>query len=331
MKSNLTYLIVMLSCLFIACSSDGDENCEKGPLQLPNAVGPIDGAEYQQSLLDCRLPRVQTFTAFNFEPTVITAEQGTTLFINPKSFGQNGAIIDGDVTISLLEMYEPGEIVACQLSTNGINLNGAIEPLFSESIFFLDITFNDEPVEILQPIRSFIPSSNLGRQQFLFASPTCPELLCTVLWEEEISTIPVVEEPIQGANGELIFGYQAVVGSVGWKNIGRYNENESPRSTVYNKAPNGYNKTNANVFIQYDTPSTAIGLFDEYDTDLEVYTESFAQLPTGQGADIIFVTVQDEQYVFATKEGTVEQDLLTTTLETTTTDEAGLINALNNL
>ncbi|MDC8002653.1 hypothetical protein POV27_01195 [Aureisphaera galaxeae] len=328
--SNFTY--ILLACtLLLSCSNDGDENCEVGAIHSPNAQAPIDGAEYQASLMECRMPRVQNFRASNIAGAEIEAAQGTRIFVNPQTFEQNGIFIDGDVDIALIEMYEPGEIIACQLSTNGINLSGNVEPLFSESIFYIDITYQGEPVSFLQPIRVFVPSDNLGEHQFLFYSPTCPELNCTVLWEEEITSVPVFEKPIVDATGVKIFGYQTILQTLGWKNIGRYNEDTAPRTIAYNKAPTGYNKTNGNVFLCYNTASTAIGLFDEYDSNLDVYSETYAQIPEGVTTDAIFVTLQNSQYVYATKRGTVTSDFLTATLNTQLTDEAGLINAINGL
>ncbi|GAB5398649.1 MAG: hypothetical protein Aureis2KO_02340 [Aureisphaera sp.] len=323
---------ILLACLILlSCSSEGDDNCNVGAIQTPNAQGPIDGAAYQASLMECRLPRVQNFRASNLSGAEIQAEQGTRIFVNPQTFEQNGIFIDGDVDIALIEMYEPGEIIACQLSTNGINLSGTIEPLFSESMFYIDITYQGAPVSFLQPIRVFVPSNNLGEQQFLFYSPTCPELNCTVLWEEEITTVPVFEKPYIDPSGVKIFGYQTILQTLGWKNIGRYNSDTSPRTIAYNKAPNGYNKTNGNVFLCYNTASTAIGLFDAYDATLDVFSESYAQIPVGIATDAVFVTVQNNEYVYATKRGTVTTDFLITTLNTQTADETGFINAINGL
>ena len=333
MKLNRPSLFLVLCAIFlVSCSTDGDEDCAIGEVHSPNAVDiVIDGDQYRQSSLDCRLPRVQNFTASNLQGATIIGEQGTVIFINKQGFDQNGIFIDGDVDVALIEMYQPGEIIACQLSTNGVNLNGNIEPLFSESLFFIDITYEGAPVNFLQPLRVFVPSENLDVQQFLFASPTCPELECAVLWEEVISTIPVFEEPFIDAAGNITTGYFAIIPDVGWKNIGRYNEDTNPRSIVYNKAQRGYNKTNGNVFINYNSPSLAIGLFDAYDENLEVFTERFAQIPIGTEVAIIFVTVQNNEYLYSTKNGTVIPDFLTATLETQSTDETGLINALNNL
>jgi|GEM_PF-3347558 len=323
--------ILFLSVALNACSNDEEANCDDGPIVLPNAVDPIDGAEYRQSLMDCRLPRVQTFLASNIEGAQIMAAQGTILFVNPQTFiDVNGEFIDGDVTISLIEMYEPGEIIACQLSTNGITTTNLIEPIFSESMFYIDITYQDRPVTFLQPIRVFAPSDNLGIQQFLFSSPSCPELECTVLWEFDPEG-QVFEEPIVDPVGNKIFGYSIFLSDVGWKDIGRYNTDANTRTTVYNKAPNGYNKSNANVFIHYNTPSTAIGLFERYDTDFDVFTESFGQLPVDTAADVVFVTVQNNQYVFGTNRVTITQDLVTATLEPSEANENNFINAINNL
>lgn len=327
LKFGATVLVLGL----LSCSSDAHD-CEVGLIQVPNAQGPIDGAAYRQSLMECREPRIQTFLASNIQGAEITAEQGTTLFLNPQSFAdQNGNFIDGDVTISLIEMYEPGEIIACQLSTNGINEAGNTEPLFSESIYFLDITFNGERVMFLQPIQIFTPSENLGIEQLLFRSPSCPEIPCTVLWERIITTVPIFEEFIIDAAGNKIYGYLALIDGLGWHNIGRYNTDASPRTTVYNKTALGYDKSNANVFVRYNTPSTAIGLFDFYDASLDVFSENYTQIPIGLTADFVFATVQDGSFLYATKRGLIEAEFLAATLAILEADEQGFINTINGL
>lgn len=326
-KYGATFLLLGL----ISCSSDSTD-CEEGVVRVPNAQGPIDGAAYRQSLTECREPRIQAYTVSNLQGAEIIAEQGTVLFVNPQTFAdQAGNFIDGDVTVSLIEMYQPGEIIACQLSTNGINEAGTIEPLFSESIYFLDITFNGEQVTFLQPIVIFTPSENLGSEQFLFRSPTCPEVECTVLWERVILTVPIFEKPYIDATGVKTFGYRAVIDGLGWHNIGRYNTDTSTRTTVYTKTELGYDKTNANVFISYNTQSTAIGLFDFYNANLDVFTENYAQIPVGLSADFVFATVHGGNFLYASKRGLVEPEFLTATLNLIETDENGFINAINGL
>ncbi|MFT5103325.1 MAG: hypothetical protein ACI86C_000978 [Candidatus Latescibacterota bacterium] len=327
----LKYAAAFMLLAILGCSSDADV-CQEGLIQVPNAQGTIDGAAYTQSLMECREPRIQTFTGSNLKGDQIVAEQGTVILINPQTFAdQDGFFIDGDVTISLIEMYQPGEIIACQLSTNGINEAGNVEPLFSESIYFLDITFNGEQVTFLHPIMIFTPSENLGMEQFLFRSPSCPDIPCKVLWEQVELTVPVFEEPFIDATGVKVFGYRAVIDGLGWHNIGRYNTDNITRTTVFTKTALGYDKTNANVFVRYNTPSTAIGLFDFYDASLDVFSENYAQIPIGLTADFVFATVQGGNFLYATKRGLVEVDFLTATLDINETDELGFINAINGL
>ena len=183
----------------------------------------------------------------------------------------------------------------------------------------------------MQPIQIFTPSQNLGIEQFLFRSPSCPEVPCTVLWERVITSVPVFEEPYIDPTGVKIFGYRAVIDGLGWHNIGRYNTDNSLRTTVYTKTALGYDKSNANVFVRYNTPSTAIGLFDFYDTSLDVFSENYAQIPIGLTADFVFATVQDGSFLYATKKGLVTVDFLAATLDVIEVNETGFINAINGL
>jgi len=206
---------------------------------------------------------------------------------------------------------------------------GIIEPLLSEGIFYLDITYNDEAVNFLHPIEIFIPSENQGLSLSFFDSPSCSQIECQVLWEIN-TAVKVIEEPYTSAGEELILGYRSFIFSAGWKSIARYNDNQNLRSTLYNKVPSGYNKTNSNVFIKYQSQSTAIGLFSEFKEDVKVFSEKHKQIPENTTADIIFISVQNNQYVFANSRIITQPNLVTATLNTNTGDEAQFINFINN-
>src|SRR5690606_17323472 len=170
--------------IFQGCSSASDD-CEPGPIEYPNQQGEIDGLAYKNSLLDCRLPKVQTFEFNSFAGAEIVATQKTVFFISPETFFElDGSPIDGPITFSVLVMYIPDEIIACQLSTNGMNDTQTVEPLLGESIFFINATYNGNPVRMDREIMVFIPSENRDLELSLFNSPKCSDLECDVLWEK---------------------------------------------------------------------------------------------------------------------------------------------------
>ena len=152
------YLIATLvSIIFLSCSTN-HEDCEISPLQFPNHEQLFDGEEYIQSIEDCRLPKIQAFTFMSFNGIEILSNQGLILNINPQSFtNENGEMIDGEITLSLFEAYTSGEVIACQLSTNGINTSNEAEPLILSGMYYLEFTHNNQPVNIVSQIDLFIP------------------------------------------------------------------------------------------------------------------------------------------------------------------------------
>lgn len=317
-------------CLLVACSSNS-EDCGEGPVEYPNQQASIDGAAYQQSAMDCRLPKVQTFQFNGFEQTEIVAVQGTRFFVDQLSFTRlNGEIIDGEITFKVLEMYNPGDIIACQLSTNGLNTRQTVEPLLSEGIFHIDITHNGEQVLITRPIRVFIPSKNESLSLLAFHSPNCPELMCSVLWEWD-PRWEVIYEPIVNPAGETIRGYQTFIQSTGWKSIGRPNPSAEARGILYNMAPPGYDLSNGNVFLLYESASTAIGLFSEYDTENGVYSEKYGEIPKLTPAHVIFVGKPENEFFFGATPVITEDGKITVTRQLRSGSESSLSEYINTL
>ncbi|PVW14211.1 hypothetical protein DDV96_10405 [Marixanthomonas spongiae] len=315
---------------FLACSSDSGD-CKIGPVENPNQQAVIDSTAYRQSGRDCRLPRVQTFKVFNFSFSEIVADQGTVLMVTPKTFSTpDGTLVDGEVTLSLIEMYQPGEIIACQLSTNGLNQNQKVEPLLSESIFYLNATYNGEPVIFNQSIQVFVPSENQNLELSLFHSPSCPQLECTVLWEiEQQGTI--FEKPYTNASGDTVLGYRAFVQNTGWRSIARFNENQTPRGTLYNKAKPGYNTSNSNTFLYYDASSTAIGMFTSFDTENEVFSEQYGEIPNNTPGEVIFVGKPETEFMFGSSAVITKDGKITVTRDLQSGSETSLIAYINNL
>lgn len=325
----LLYMLVLAGCLAISCSEDHD--CEEGIIETPNAISPIDGADYAASLTDCRLPKVQTFTIQGFAGGLIPGTQGGTITIPGQSlFNTDGTIIDGEVEVSLLEMYTPGDLVACQLSTNTRNAAGNLEPTLSEGLLFFDIRFNGQPVVIQGEIQIFVPEENNTEELLLFNSPSCPELDCIVTWENTAGTTAFPSE-IEGPIGNIITGYSAVTSQTGWYNIAQFNPSQNERTIVYNVPPSGFNITNSNVFLSYNNDKIAVSLFEQYDTALGVFSEVYSEIPLDTQGQLIFVSRQDGTYVLDISQISVTQNSIGATTNTSGTTEDQLVTTINSL
>lgn len=329
MKFLPTFLCIGLLMLQ-SCSSSADD-CEPGPLEFPNQQGEIDGTAYANSLLDCRLPKVQTFEVNSHQGAEIFADQGTIFTIYPNIFFEmDGTPVEGLVTFSVLEMYNPGEIIACQLSTNGLNEAQSIEPLLSENILFLSASHNGNPLMIEGELMVFIPSENRDLELSVFNSPSCPNIECEVLWEKLPRSI-VYDEPYTDAAGNVSLGYRSFLNNLGWFSIARYNKSDEERGILYNKAHSPYSLLNSKVFLKYDSNSTAIGMFSEYDEVNEVFSEKYREIPNNTSGNVIFVSKPENHFNFEASEVITRDGKITITRDLQIGSESELIDYINNL
>ncbi|AFL80544.1 hypothetical protein Aeqsu_1045 [Aequorivita sublithincola DSM 14238] len=333
MKYLITLFCFSILIITFGCSSDS-EDCTVGAIQNPNQLDPIDGTIYRQSAQDCRLPKVQTFQVSNITGGEVRAAQNTILFIRQGAFTQlDGTFIDGDITLSILEMYRPGEIIACQLSTNGLNDIQKVEPLLSESILYIKAEYNGNPILLKNELEIFVPSKNRNLELSVFNSPSCPEFECQVLWEINAQSF-VFEEPYQGPNGISIAGYRTFVTDIsqfGWLSFARYNLNPEPRGVLYNKALSPYSLANSNVFLKYDSESVAVGMFSEFDAANDVFSEKYNEIPKNTPANVIFVSKPENEFAFESIPIITENGKITITRNLQKGSEDNLIDYINNL
>lgn len=330
MKYLITLFCFSVLLLTPSCSSDS-EDCIPGAIEHPNQQDPIDGRAYKESSLECRLPKLQTFQFNNYSSAQIRAEQNTIFFIAEGTFTKlDGTIIDGEISLSVLEMYRPGEIIACQLSTNGLNNSQTVEPLLSESIYFINAEHIGEQVLMNGEIQIFIPSENQSLELSVFNSPSCPEFECQVLWEI-IPRSQVYEEPYQGAAGDLILGYRSNISELGWFSFARYNPSPEDRGVLYNKALSPYSLSNSNVFLKYDSNSIAIGMFSEFDSTNDVFSEKYSEIPKNTAASVIFVSKPENEFSFDSSPIITDNGKITVTRNLQNGSERNLIDFINNL
>lgn len=323
------YLICFIFSSFLLASCSEDHDCEEGVIESPNAVATIDPTSYQDALADCRLPKVQNFSINGGEGGQVFGMFGTVITIPPQNLtDSNGVLIDGPVDIQLLEFYNNGDIVACQLSTNTLNTTGSIEPTFTKGLIYSAITFNGNPVTVLESIQIFIPDEGNGEELVQFMSPSCPDIQCRVLWERNLNT-EVIGGTIDNPDGTLTTGYSTFIQELGWLSIGQFNQS-TDRTTVYNKAPDGYEMSNSDVFLVYDSSEIGIGLLSQYNESLGVFDENFGEIPIGQVASFVLTGRQD-QYQFSTDSVTISQNIIGVTTDISTGTEEELATAINAL
>lgn len=331
MKTSHHVIFLLLSTALFLTACSEDQVCDEGIIEVPNTVALLDGAEYAASIQNCRLPRVQRFSFQAFEGGTFRGPQDTEVFVPPQSiFNDDGEPVDALVTLELIEMYEPGEIIACQLSTNGLSTTAVQEPLLSEGIYYINLSLPGVNLNLANDLQVFSPSTNAGLSLFQFNSLSCQEIDCSVLWEANAG-VEVLAGGIENPDGTVTEGYRTFVRQLGWISVARYNPDDSVRTIIYNKAPVQFNGSNSNTFLLYEGNSTGIAMFDRYDSSLDVFSEMHGQIPTGTDGHFILVTVQDGAYRFATQSTTIDMDQIGLTTQTSDVTETAFINSLNAL
>ncbi len=327
MKLRLLYLLLGAFCLQ-ACSNQIDD-CITNPVVYPNRVE-INGSAYQNSLIACREGKLQTYKFVGAQEFTIKAAQGTVIQIFPDSFSQNGVIIQDTLTLTLLEMYTPGALIACQLSTNGLNSGQSVEPLLSEGIGYIEIRHNGQPVELVGEFFLFMPSQNNNLSLSVFRAPNCQDLHCDVLWENTGHPVSPYQL-IDAAGNPTVSGYRALLTTLGWFSFARFNPDPAPRGILYNKAPSGYTATNSKVFLTYDSPSIGVGLFSAYDSINMVFSEKYGEIPNQSAGHVIFVSKDANAYRYEAVPVVTEDGKITFTQQLQTGDAEELIQYINHL
>lgn len=324
----------LLSCFFyvfiiLSCSTKDD--CVIGELEYPN-LEEIDGESYRNNLRECRESKLQTFTFSTSQNIRVIGEQGTQINIPVETFwNSTGDPITQEVTINLLEMYAPSDILSCQLSTNGLNERQGIEPLLSEGFIFFEITDDGIPITINNnsQIQIFIPSNDDNLSLSLFNNSECNALDCEVLWEQEDT--PVFFTEVLDSNDQFVTGFQATVSKTGWYNMSRFNPSNNLRGTLYNLVTPGYNQTNSDVYIFYESNSIAIGKYLKFDAENDLFSEEYSEIPEDTPAHIIFMSKKENDYLFEIQSIETEIDLITITRNPIKDSEVEFKNYIDNL
>jgi hypothetical protein len=328
---NLSILGLLLLSLFFlgSCSSDDE---------LPD-VKILGGAELGQATLNNREEAMQSFTLVNENGAVITGEQGTTLtFYSNSIVDLNGDPVTGDISIELIEIYDKASMVMNKMPTNGRRDNGDIETLKSAGEFYINATQNGVQLKPASGFQIFAPNDEFDAGMILFAGADndCDGdglndgIECDVVWEED-KRGEVWQGQGDGAGGNGVGGYGGFISNFGWTNIDRWYSDPRPKTILYADVPEGYDDTNCNVYISYDGEPTALALLDIYDAGTGLFSEHYGLIPIGMEVHFIFVSVQNDEYVYAIQGATIGEDHVEIIGATSTGTEAELIALINAL
>ncbi|WP_299219395.1 hypothetical protein [uncultured Aquimarina sp.] len=324
----INFLLLGVSILLLASCSSNDDN----DIIIEQF---LDGLELETEIIENREEALQTTILNAGGSGEVYGSEGTILYFPPNSFeDQNGDPVTGSVTIELIEIYDKAKMLLTKMPTNGKRPNGDVETLVSAGEFFINATQNGEQLQLANDFQLFAPADEFDEDMRIFNGQDndCngDEMQCDIVWEEDEQG---GLEPMQreGPNGQGVSGYGGFISNFGWTNLDRWYNYEGPKTIVYADVPEGFDNTNSNVYISYDGEPTALALLDIYNSETGLFSEHYGLIPIGLEVHFIFVSVQDDQYVYAIQGATIGENHTEVIGATSTGTEAELVALINGL
>ncbi|WP_299432659.1 hypothetical protein [uncultured Aquimarina sp.] len=327
-QTMINFLLLSFTILFLGSCSKNDDN----DIIVEQF---FDGLELETEIIENREEALQTTILNAGGSGEVYGAEGTILYFPANSFeDQNGDPVTGAVTIELIEIYDKAKMLLTRMPTNGKRPNGDVETLVSGGEFYINAKQNGEQLQLVNDFMLFAPADEFDEDMRLFNGQDndCNDetLACDIVWEEDEQG---GLEPMQreGPNGEGVSGYGGFLGNFGWTNIDRWYNDPRPKTLLQVDVPEGFNNTNSNVYVSYDGEPTALASLDIYNSETGLFSEHYGLIPIGLEVHIIFLSVQDDQYIYAIQQVTIEENHLEVIGTTTTGTEAGLVALINAL
>lgn len=229
---------------------------------------------------------------------------GTKIQFQPSSFEtKSGQSVTGNVTIQLVEIFDKANMVLLNKATNGKLGTGETSTLVSGGEIKV-VAYQGTEELVMKDGKAYyvtVPSSNTGGIDYnmnLFEGVV--ETGGDIMWLEEEDTIAVVQDSAIGGSWGMSYSWSD--SAFGWTNIDRFYSDPRPKTEIYVEVPQGYDKSNCEVFLSYDGEATALASFDMYDATTKRFTEHYGLIPIGLEVHFIFVTEKDGK-ILATIQG----------------------------
>ena len=309
----------MTALLFSSCT----KNDEGDIIIRPSAQ---DYKELKDAALD---DLKQTFQ-FNAEDGNVsfTSEKGVEININGACLTLNGNAVTGSVDLEFVEVFDKGNMLTTNKPTMGTLPNGDKALLISGGEFLINATQNGDALETTCNIQLGIPTNLTGgvdNDMKLWKGAIDEN--DNLAWRE------VKDDTGQGG----VFGegnnYYAFIGDFGWSNVDRFYNDPRPKTTILAAVPEGYNNTNCSIFLSYDGEDTGLANLDTYDAETGLFSEHYGQIPIGLECHVIFVSEEGNNWKYAVKAVTIEENGVITFIDADTaiatqTELTTIINGL---
>ncbi|WP_339695779.1 hypothetical protein [uncultured Marixanthomonas sp.] len=307
----------------ISCSPESTVPVDDG--SLPYTVG--DPASFTALRDDALNTHIEN-KIFNAEDGVqFTSNDGAEIQIFPNCLYNEGDLVNGEVELTFIDLYEKRDMATTNKPTMGLMQNGDKAPLVSGGEFFIEVRQNGDLLEMGCQYQLMVPSDNTGGID--------PEM---VLWNGIIDengdlTWDEVEEEDNAQIYTEGGNYYVFAEAFGWNNIDKFFDDPRPKTTLLVDVPEGFEFENSAVYLSFDGEANVLVNLDSYDEVNDLFTEHYGQIPIGIEAHLIFMSADGNNWRYATQGVTIaENDIYTFTIEDTQTDTLeNVLAAINSL
>lgn len=322
-KTFTTKLFAILCCTALftfSCKNDGTD------LRL----APASSAKFKELRAQALNDLVQTATFKAEDGIDFTSSKGAKVLINGGCLQDlDNNPITGDVTLSFVEIYDRGNMVATNKPVMGKDNDGNLLPLVTGGEYNIEIKQGNNVLQSGCFFNVTIPASNTGELD-----------TDMILWKGTIDDDGnLVWEDAGERQGnvnpdETATSYSIWEGDFGWTNVDRFYNDPRPKTQIKVSVPEGYNNENSGVFLAYEGEPNVLAQLDTYNTTEHYFSEHYGFVPVGMTLHVIFVSESNGHVVYAIKQATIAADstiaIQDSDLNTTTKNNLiNMINALN--
>ncbi len=326
MKKTLTSKLFAIACsvavLASSCKNDGTE------LGLAPASSANFKAMREKALKD--LTQTKTFKAE--DGLTFTSDKGAKVTISSNCLlDEDNNSVTGDVTLSFIEIYDRGNMVATNKPVMGKDGDGNLLPLVTGGEYNIEIKQDGKELKPGCPFQVHVPAANTGALDGGM-----------ILWTGKINDEGNLVWEEAGADGkeggirpnEQSAGYDIWGDEFGWANVDRFYSDPRDKTQIKVTVPEGYDNNNAAVYLAYEGEPNVLAQLDTYDTEDNFFSEHYGFIPIGMTLHVIFVSESNGSVVYAIKQATIVANgtiaISSDDLDTTTKNNiVSLINALN--
>ena len=289
--------------------------CKKPETPAQTENNPPTAEEFQNLMNQSLSSKKQSATFIAEDGFTFTSTKGVTLQVFPNALTYNGQAVTGQVDLEFTEFFGRGAMAVSNVTTIGTDTTGQKQLLTSGGTFLIKAYQNGNELSCVNGMMLKVPASLTGG-----VNPLMKPFVGNIESNGNLNWIELFGSDffVLSTDGT----YNALLSNFGWFNCDIFISFPN-KGQINVQVPEGYNAQNSTVFASVmNMPNTLSCLF----TNADYY-------PINQTVHLIFVSVQNSQYVYSIKSIVVEAENNVTfsSQDLQTTSEENLTQLINNL